>query len=265
MGGPAVDHVLRTGETVECAPGAKTVESPGFCVRDCFHLLGHTEVQLPNHIPLKQCRSALSIYPAFTLLKPSGWAMHDVPLWQPISIASFLATYKEGHYVLQVHVSDVDTNLHCIAVRGQQVADPEDGIWRPLTAESFASLAIDEVNFGLAVQGRAGGGDGGVVMQQAAGGTEVDGQGRPVKTNESGSLACLTSRPGRCESLASTPDVRGVRDNSVDKHSPAVPSGLLGRSLSPPVTPSSHAQRCFQLLGETFAQPFASGGQHGQC
>ena len=98
-----------------------------------------------------------------------------------------------------------------------------------------------------------------MVVQQAAGGTEVDGQGRPVKTNESGSLAGLTSMPGSCESLASTPDVRGVRDNSVDKHSPAVPSGLLGRSLSLSVTPSSHAQRCFHLLGETFAQPFASG------
>ena len=180
--------------------------------------------------------------------------MHDVPLWQPISIASFLAKYKAGHYVLQVHVSDVGTNLHCIAVRGQQVADPEDGTWRPLTAESFASLSIDEVNFGLAVQGRAGGGDGGVVMQQAAGGTEVDGQGRPVKTNESCSLACLTSRPGRCESLASTPDVRGVRGNSVDSLSHAVPSGPHGRVLSASAIPSSHAQLCFHILGETDVQ-----------
>ena len=108
------------------------------------------------------------------------------------------------------------------------------------------------------MQGRAGGGDGGVVVQQSAGETEVDGQGRPVKTNDSCSLAGLTSMLGRCESLAE-PDVRGVSGISVDKHSPAVPSGLLRRSLSPPVTPSSHAQRCFQLLGETFAQPFASG------
>ena len=253
MGGYAVDHVLRTGETIECAPGARTPESLGFCVRECFHLLGHTEVQLPNHVPLKQCLQALSNDPAFTLLKPSGWPMHDVPLRQPISIASFLAKYKAGHYVLQVHVSDVGTNLHCIAVRGQQVADPEDGIWRPLTAESFASLSIDEVNFGLAVQGRAGGGDGGVVMQQAAGGTEVDGQGRPVKTNESCSLACLTSTPGRGESLASTPDVRGVRDNSAFSRSPAEPSGQHGRMESASAIPSSTAQQCFQLLGETAA------------
>ena len=253
MGGYAVDHVLRTGETIECAPGARTEKSLGFCVRECFHLLGHTEVQLPNHVPLKQCLQALSNDPAFTLLKPSGWPMHDVPLRQPISIASFLAKYKAGHYVLQVHVSDVGTNLHCIAVRGQQVADPEDGIWRPLTAESFASLSIDEVNFGLAVQGRAGGGDGGVVMQQAAGGTEVDGQGRPVKTNESCSLACLTSTPGRGESLASTPDVRGVRDNSAFSRSPAEPSGQHGRMESASAIPSSTAQQCFQLLGETAA------------
>jgi hypothetical protein len=52
--------------------------------------------------------------------------MHDLLLLQPVSIATFLANYKAGNYVLQVHVSDVDTNLHCIAVQGQQVVDPED-------------------------------------------------------------------------------------------------------------------------------------------
>ena len=175
-----------------------------------------------------------------------------------ISVASFLDKYKVGCYVLQVHVSDVDTNLHCIAVRGQQVADPEDGIWRPLNEESFSTLSIDAVNFGLEVRGRAGGEYGGVDVQQPAGGMEVDAQGHPVKTEDSTSPVCLTSTLGSCESLAE-PDVCGVSGISVDKHSPAVPSGLLGRSLSPPVTPSSHAQRCFQLLGETFAQPFASG------
>ena len=59
--------------------------------------------------------------------------------------------------------------------------------------------------------------------------------------------------------MASTPDVRGVRDNSVDKHSPAVPSGLLAGVFSTSATPSSHAQRCFQLLYEPVAQTPAPG------
>ena len=100
---------------------------------------------------------------------------------------------------------------------------------------------------------------GGVDAQQAAEGMGVAGQGLPLKNHDSAVHVRLTSMHGPPESSASTTEVCGVRDNSVDKHSPAVPSGLLGRSLSPPVTPISHAQRCFQLLGETFAQPFASG------
>jgi hypothetical protein len=104
------------------------------------------------------------------------------------------------------------------------------------------------------VLGRAGGGDGEVVVQQVAGGTEVDGQGRPVKTNDSSSLDYLTSNPGSCESLACTPDVRGVRDNSADLLSHALPSGLYGSVLSASAIPISHLQLCFRHLGETSVQ-----------
>ena len=151
-------------------------------------------------------------------------------------------------------MSDVDTNLHCIAVWGQQVADPEDGIWRPLTEESFSSLSIDAVNFGLELQSRGGGGYGGVDVHQVDGEKEVDGQGHPVNTKDSTSLVGLTSRSGSCESLASTPEVCGVRENSVDLLSHASPSGLHGRVLSASAIPSSHAQLCFHLLGETGVQ-----------
>ena len=96
--------------------------------------------------------------------------------------------------------------------------------------------------------------DGGVGdAQQAAGGMVATGQGLRLENHDAAVHVRLTSMHGPPASLASTSDVCGVRDNSVDKHSPAVPSGLLGRSLSTSVTPSSHAHRCFHLLGESVA------------
>ena len=74
-----------------------------------------------------------------------------------------------------------------------------------------------------------------------------------MKTNDSCSLAGLTSMLGRCESLTE-PDVCGVRGNSVDLLSHASPSGLYGRVLSASAIPSSHAQLCFHILGETDVQ-----------
>ena len=90
--------------------------------------------------------------------------------------------------------------------------------------------------------------------QQTAGGMVATGQGHPVNTKDSTSLVGLTSRSGSCESLASTPEVCGVRENSVDLLSHASPSGLHGRVFSASAIPSSHAQLCFHLLGETGVQ-----------
>ena len=81
-------------------------------------------------------------------------------------------------------------------MRGKQQADTEDGIWRPLTEESFSLLAIDTVIFALEVQAREGWGHSGAVAQQKAGGMEVAGQERRVKSEDSPSPVCLTSTLG---------------------------------------------------------------------
>ena len=120
-------------------------------------------------------------------------------------------------------------------------------------------LAIDAVVYGLEVRGREVGDEVGADVQQVAGGMGGAGQGLPLTHRDTAVHVCLTSTHGCPESLDGNTVVCGVRENSVDKHSPAVPSGLLGRSLSPPVNPSSRAQRCFQLLGETVAQMPAPG------
>ena len=39
--------------------------------------------------------------------------------------------------------------MHFVAILGQQMADPADGTWRPLTEESFARLSITQVISGL--------------------------------------------------------------------------------------------------------------------
>ena len=155
--------------------------------------------------------------------------------------------------MLQVHVTDADTDLHCIAVNGQLVADPSDNIWRPLTEESFALLAIDRVVYGLEVRGRVVGDGGGVDAQQAAGGMVATGQGLLLENHDSAVHVRLTSNHGPPESLASTPEVCGVRENSVTSHSPAELSGQHGRVELSSAIPSSTAQQCFNLLGETAA------------
>lgn len=254
MGRKAVDYVLEHGEEVSLGSGDRTTSSDGLCVQASFHLLGHTDVSLPSHIPLKLCQCArVWCNPAFIILKPSVWALlAHVRYGQPMSISTFLACYQEGSYVLQVHVTDVDTDLHCIAVTGRLVADPSENIWRPLNEESFAILAIDAVVYGLEVRRVVR--DGGMVdMQQAAGGIVRGGQGLPLKHLDAAVHVCLTSTHGCPESLADNTVVCGVKDNRVDEPSPAVPSGLLGRVLPTSATPSSHAQLCFNLLGEPVA------------
>ena len=90
--------------------------------------------------------------------------------------------------------------------------------------------------------------------QQAAGGMVTTGQGLPLENLDAAVHVRLTSMHGRPESLASTSVVRGVRDDSVDLLSHTLPSGLYGQVLSSSAIPTSHAQLCFHLLGETGVQ-----------
>ena len=68
-------------------------------------------------------------------------------LTNPVPVADFLQKYKPSRYVLQV--AKPEQGLHFVAVRDEALVDPADGMWRPLTVESFTQLTITKIIFGL--------------------------------------------------------------------------------------------------------------------
>ena len=68
-------------------------------------------------------------------------------LTNPVPVSDFLPAYQAGRYVLQV--AKAEQGIHCVAVSGQSLADPADGMWRPLTVESFTQLTITEIIYGV--------------------------------------------------------------------------------------------------------------------
>ena len=67
-------------------------------------------------------------------------------LTNPAPVIDFLRAYRAGRYVLQV--AKAEQGLHFVAVSEHSLADPADGIWRPL-AESFTQLSITKIIYGV--------------------------------------------------------------------------------------------------------------------
>ena len=73
-------------------------------------------------------------------------------LCRPVSVSVFLQAYKPGRYVLQVRrvpSAQTDQSLSYVAIDAQQLGDPADRTWLPLTEASFARLSITQVISGL--------------------------------------------------------------------------------------------------------------------
>ena len=62
-------------------------------------------------------------------------------------VADFLQKYKPSRYVLQV--TKAEQGLHFVAVSGQSLVDPADGMWRPMIVESFTQLTITKIEYGV--------------------------------------------------------------------------------------------------------------------
>ena len=72
-------------------------------------------------------------------------------LTNPVPVAYFLRNYQAGRYVLQV--AKAEQGLHFVAVSKHSLVDPADGMWRPLTVESFAQLTITSIIYGVELAG----------------------------------------------------------------------------------------------------------------
>ena len=68
-------------------------------------------------------------------------------LQRPVPVHDFLQVYKSSRYVLQV--AKAEKGLHFVAVSGQSFVDPAEGMWRPLTVESFTQLSITTIVYGV--------------------------------------------------------------------------------------------------------------------
>ena len=58
----------------------------------------------------------------------------------------------DDRLILQVHLTDINSSLHCIAVHGNKLLDPADGIWHELCVDSFMKLHIDELIAGFKIK-----------------------------------------------------------------------------------------------------------------
>ena len=68
-------------------------------------------------------------------------------LTNPLPVAEFLRLYQAGRYVLQV--VKAEQGQHFVAVSAKSLVDPADGMWRPLTVESFTQLTITRIIYGV--------------------------------------------------------------------------------------------------------------------
>jgi hypothetical protein len=122
------------------------------CLQESFHLLDLMDVSLPDFCPLKVAKKTLSRR-NFQLTMPSKWGMPGVELRQKLDSLQFLRLFNPADFngVLQVHLVTENTSLHCVAVKDGLVADPDFGVWLPLTLASLQQLDIDYIVTGLRV------------------------------------------------------------------------------------------------------------------
>ena len=124
------------------------VSSSSYKAQVCFNLLGETVEHLPPNYSLKQIFHVLNM----TSLKPlDPWTWNlDLLLLCPVPIQVFIREYKAGRYVLQV--GKEKQGVFFMVVWDQLLADPEEGVWRQLTEDSFTLLCVTSVIYGIELQ-----------------------------------------------------------------------------------------------------------------
>lgn len=120
------------------------------CVQDCFHLLGHTSVILPEDTVM--CSLPAKLGNKFQFFKPSRWGfpVDTCQLTDAIPQLIAHATAKQ-QFILQVHLAHNNYSLHCVCIKGRQICDPSFKEWIPLSLESFTKLSIDKIVKGFLI------------------------------------------------------------------------------------------------------------------
>ena len=116
------------------------------CARKAFKALG-VENTLPDDVLWKDLPTLFRR--VIQLEKPSKWDMPAVYQNGKFSgnhIGPFIENVN-GHdrYVLQVYLHDTNTSLHCIAIVDGRMFDPANGMWLPLSIDSFRKLCIGRI------------------------------------------------------------------------------------------------------------------------
>jgi hypothetical protein len=151
--------------------------------------------EIKQHLDLTSGRDRGRIY----RVAPDGYKRPAMPTLGNASIDELIATLESKNGWHRDTASRLLYERLVVHGNATVVSQAENKLLRVAMESLNAQARMHALGVLASCRAGQGGGDGGVVMQQAAGGTEVDGQGRPVKTNDSSSLDCLTSSPGSCE------------------------------------------------------------------
>jgi hypothetical protein len=160
-GGKSEDNPRHT-EVFSCDSALPKPIPSRECVRNAMACLIHEDLVL--RIPQLGDR-LISTLPsifrnaAVKFIKPSRWGFLSNKGQLIGAIEELCHEFKgagaEDKFILQVHIPRLITSLHCVAVRGRQIYDPEcpEIGWLPLTLASFACLGIDKIRDGYKIIG----------------------------------------------------------------------------------------------------------------
>ena len=151
LGAGARDKVSAGETTVAVAAASESSERDAQCVAKSFAYLGHAiELgddflfdALPEAVMLKLPRVKLEMPVKWGFIYGEAPKLSAMP--DAIDLICKHATDSDL-FILRVHIGgDVNTSLHCVAIKGRMLKDPTFAKALPLQLDSFKMLGIEKI------------------------------------------------------------------------------------------------------------------------